>query len=597
MRSMREDGHARAYDSKVIARLWRYLRPHWRPLAGALTLLPASAALHLLPPYLIKIVIDDAIVPGYLQRLTPLCALLIGTLLVQEITMFGHMILLQVCGQRAMHDLRTRAHAHVVSLNAGFFDRTPVGSVMTRVTNDVESITEALSSGLLTVVGDLLKLLGIVTVMLWMNMRLALLTFAVLPLLLLVVGIFRRLMRATYRTIRRRLALINSTLQEQISGMKIVQMFGQEAESRRRFDAVNREYRDAYQRAIGLDATLFALVEMLGSVTVALLLWYGGIRLLAGATTFGLLVAFIEYVQRFFEPVRDISAKYAIMQQAMAAAERVFGLLDSDDPDCPAATSEAAPYSMSALAPAEHTTLARPPFIEFRNVKFGYGTDQKLFDDLSFSVGHRENIAIVGATGAGKSSLVRLLIRLYEIQQGAILLDGVDIRRIEPQQLRRRVVVLSQEVFLFRGSVRHNISLDDPAITDDAVTQAANRIGVTKLLDLNAEVLERGSNLSMGERQLIVFARALARDPEVLVLDEATASVDPESEQLIQDGIAELMRQRTAIVIAHRLSTIEQVRRVLVLHQGAIAEQGSHEQLLRNHNIYARLYQLQYVSG
>jgi ATP-binding cassette subfamily B multidrug efflux pump len=438
--------------------------------------------------------------------------------------------------------------------------------------------------GLVSVVGDLLYLGAIVVVMLLLDWRLALITFAVLPLLLLVVAIFRRLTRQAQRLIRRRVAQINATTQEHITGMSIVQIFGRQRQALGDFDDVNRAHRDAYYAAIRYDASLFAIVELLGSLTVALLLWYGGVRVLGGSVSFGLLVAFIEYVQRFFIPIRDMSVKYMAMQQAMAASERVFDLLDT-------ATERDAP-------PHPATSVETPGAgVAFDRVSFAYLPGQPVLHDVSFAVRPGESIAVVGATGSGKSTLVRLLSRLYELESGAIALDGHDISELSLDELRRRVVVVSQDVFLFSGTVASNISLGDPAISRERIEAAARRVGLTRLLDLDHEVQERGANLSAGERQLVAFARALVRDPEVLVLDEATSSVDPEAEKLVQEGTAELMRERTAIVIAHRLSTIERAHRILVLHHGAIVEQGSHEELLAAGGVYSRLYQLQYVNN
>lgn len=586
----RNQRNAPAYDHQLMARLWRFVRPHWRPLLGSLTMLPIASALQLAPPYLLKVAIDDSIIPGHPQRLAPVALLLLATVISQNLVVFGHMWLLQVCGQRAMHDLRIAAHRHVLSLSASFFDRTPVGKVMTRVANDVESIAEAFAAGLVSVVGDAIKLLGIVAVMLWLNVRLALLTFSVLPVLLVVVVVFQRLLRDTYRLIRKRLARINATLQEQITGMKVVQIFGREQQAQADFDEVNRAYRDGYISSIKFDAALFAFVELMGSLTVALLLWYGGIRLVAGAVSFGLLVAFIEYVQRFFEPIRDISAKYATMQQAMAASERVFELLDTDQPDCPASIDPA-----SAAASCAPSSAPAPAALQFRDVRFGYDAKTPVLEALSFTVARGSRVAVVGATGAGKSTIARLITRLYEAQAGTILLAGTDIRDIPCGELRRRVVVLSQDVFLFAGTVRDNIGLHDPTIGDASIERAAQRVGVAQLMPIDRQLQERGANLSLGERQLVVFARALVRDPELLVLDEATASVDPESERVVQQGIDELMHKRTAIVIAHRLSTIEKADRVLVVHHGHVMEQGTHNELVSAGGFYSRLYELQYV--
>ena len=584
-------------DLRLLRRIWGFVRPHRRLLYVALATLPVATAFNLLQPYLIKLAIDRAIAPANaapnLELLAPITAALVGAMMFDRLAQFVQLLLLQLCGQRAMHGLRCAANRHLLSLRSAFFDRTPVGQLMTRVTNDVESITEAFSMGLVSVVGDVITLVGIVAVMLWMSPSLALITLAVVPVLLLVVELFRRLLRKTHRLIRRRLAQINAALQEHITGMSVVQIFGQQGRAMERFDQTNRAHRDAYLDAIRFDASLFSLVEMLGSVTIALILWYGGLRVLAGddgAVTLGLLVAFIEYVQRFFIPVRDLSAKYTVMQQAMAASERVFGLLDNDQ------TEPLQDRDDDDQVDDQDQAEAGAPLVRFDDVAFAYTPGQPVLRELSFSVARGESVAVVGPTGAGKSTLVRLLTRLYELQGGRIMLGGRDVQRQQLAEVRRQVVVVNQDVFLFAGTVADNISLGDPALADE-VRAAADRVGLTRLLALDRPVQERGANLSAGERQLVAFARALCRDPRLLVLDEATASVDPESERLVQDGIAELMRQRTSIVIAHRLTTIERADRILVLRRGRLVEQGSHVELLAADGVYAQMHRLQYVSA
>ena len=605
------DDSTPAYDVGLLRRLWRYIRPHRRLLFVAMAMLPLASAFNLVQPYLIKLAIDEAIAPvgrpPDLSLLGPIVSALMAALMLDRLAQFAQMLLMQLCGQRAMHDLRVAAHRHLMSLRCAFFDRTPVGKLMTRVTNDVESITEAFSMGLVSVIGDVITLIGILCVMLWMSPRLALVSLATVPLLLLTVELFRRQLRKTHRLIRRRLAQINATLQEHITGMNVVQIFGQQPRAMASFDEANRDHRDAYLDAIRYDASLFSLVEMMGSITIALVLWYGGLRVLAhdSAMTLGLLVAFIEYVQKFFIPIRDMSAKYTVMQQSMAATERVFQLLDNDEAEPEGSTTELTETTEEVRgfgldhAPepdSDSDPDSDPALVIFDDVSFQYTEGQPVLTGLSFKVERGESVAVVGATGAGKSTLVRLLSRLYEVKGGSVTLDGRDLREMPLHEIRRQVVVVNQDVFMFAGTVAENISLGAPDLTTEQIAAAARRVGLTRLLDLDHEVLERGSNLSAGEQQLVAFARALARDPEVLVLDEATASVDPESEQIIQDGIAELTRQRTSIVIAHRLSTIEKVDRVLVLHHGRLEEQGPHEKLLKAGGLYARLYELQYVS-
>jgi ATP-binding cassette subfamily B protein len=577
-------------DWQLLRRTWPFIRPHRFHLYLALAFLPAISLLQLVPPYLLKLAIDDAIKPGRLEALTPIVVLLVATLIGSQLVQFGHALTIQICGHRAMHDLRRATHEHLLRLNAAFFDRTPIGVLMSRLTNDVENMAEAFNSGLVTVIGDVVTLLGIVVAMLILDYRLALLTLTVLPILIVLVLIFQRLIRSAHRSIRRRIAEINASLQEHITGMKVVQILGREASAQADFEQKNRQHRDAFKASIRYDAALFALVELLGSLTLAVLIWYGGLQGIASdqggnGITFGLLVAFIEYVQRLFGPIRDMSAKYAVMQQAMASSERVFALLDRDDLDSP--RSEALPAS-----PAQ---ADRDATVVFDQVHFSYQPDDPVLQGLSFQLRRGQVVAVVGATGAGKSTIVRVLTRLYEIDHGAILLDGVDLRTIPVTELRRRVVVISQDVFLFAGTVLSNISLGNDAIGRQQARAAADRVGLSRLLDLDHPVLERGSNLSTGERQLVVFARALVRDPQLLVLDEATANIDPESEALIQQGIAQLLSDRTAIVIAHRLSTIENANRVIVLERGRLVEHGAHAELIKAGGLYAQLYQLQYV--
>jgi ATP-binding cassette subfamily B multidrug efflux pump len=409
------------------------------------------------------------------------------------------------------------------------------------------------------------------------------------PILYAVAAFFRGWVRDAFREIRAKAARLNAFLQEHLSGIKVVQVFAREARIAGEFDVINVEYREANSRAIFADAALYSIVEAVGSIAVAGLLWHGGARIAGGTLTFGVLVAFIEYLNKFFAPIRDLSTKYTVMQQAMAAAERVFALLDTHSPDAP----------LVECPPREPSSEA-PPLIELDHVTFGYREDRPVLSDVSLSIGQGETLAIVGATGAGKSTIIKLLPRLYDATGGVIRLGGVDARTLERRALRRRIVVVSQDVFMFSGTLRDNIGLGDPDVTDARILEAARRVGADRVLTaraggLDAVVVERGANFSAGERQLLAFARALARDPEILVLDEATASVDPETERIIERGIAELMRGRTSIVIAHRLSTIKRASRILVIHKGRIEEEGTHEQLLALAGHYARLYRLQMV--
>jgi len=429
--------------------------------------------------------------------------------------------------------------------------------------------------------------LGLILVVIFgIDWRLALFSMGSAPVLFAIAAFFRRWVRDAFRDIRTKLTRLNAFLQEHISGMKVVQAFAQERKVNAEFDVINVDYRRANTRAIRADAALYSVVEGVGWLATAALLWYGGGRIAAATLTIGILVEFSQYLDKFFGPIRDLSAKYTVMQQAMAAGERVFGLLDTDESDAVRRAAEAAAADGDGA------------LVELDGVTFGYRADRPVLHDVSLGIRRGETLAVVGATGAGKSTIIKLLPRLYDPQAGTIRIGGVDVRAMDRRQLRARIVVVSQDVFMFSGTLRDNIGLGDPAVTDERMLEAARRVGADRVLSarpggLDAPVIERGGNFSAGERQLIAFARALCRDPEILILDEATASVDPETERVIERGIAELMRGRTSIVIAHRLSTIQRASRIVVVHKGELAEEGTHEELLAKDGIYARLYRLQ----
>jgi ATP-binding cassette subfamily B protein len=579
-----EDLLGNALDRTLLRRVFGYVWPYKRKLIAAIALLPVISLFEIAQPYLLKQAIDGHIAIGQLEGLDLLAVLYLAALVGQFGAGFVQLTLTQVIGQRAMNDLRVRLHRHVLSLGASFFDRTPVGRLMTRLTSDIEALTEMFAAGIVSLVGDVVRLTFILFAIFGIDWRLALFSMGSAPILFGIAALFRRWVRDAFREIRVKLARLNTFLQEHLSGMKVVQAFAQEERVAREFDVINVDYRRANARAIAADAALYAIVEAVGSIAVAGLLWHGGVRIAAGTLTFGVLVAFVEYLGKFFGPIRDLSTKYTVMQQAMAAAERVFTLLDTDQPDAkPAAASE---------------VVAQATLIAFDRVSFGYRPDRPVISDVSLSIAAGETVAIVGATGAGKSTIIKLLPRLYDPQAGRILLDGVDVRAIDTRTLRRRIVVVGQDVFMFTGTLRANIGLGDGTLSDERILAAARRVGADRVIaarpeGLDAPVLERGGNFSAGERQLVAFARALAREPEILILDEATASVDPETERVIERGIAELMRGRTSIVIAHRLSTVQRASRIVVIHDGRIAEQGSHDALLDAGGIYARLYRLQ----
>ncbi len=594
--SASDDILGKALDRTLLRRIFAYVWPYKALLSVAVLLLPVGSALEIAQPYLLKKAIDEHIAIGRLAGLDRLGLLYFLALLGQYGASFGQTYLTQLVGQRAMNDLRLGLHRHVLALSSAFFDRTPLGRLMTRITSDVEALNEMFASGLVSLVGDVIRLGAILVAIFGIDWKLALFSMGAAPVLFAIAAVFRRLVRDAFRDIRTKMARLNAFLQEHISGVKVVQAFAQEDRVAGRFDEINRDYRAANSRAIGADAALYSIIEAVASIAIAGLIWHGGGRIVAGTLTFGVLVAFIEYLTKFFGPIRDLSAKYTIMQQAMAAAERVFGLLDTDEPDAPARSADAP--ARSADAPAAARPGTETPLIEIDQVTFGYRAGQPVLQEVSLPIWKGETVAVVGSTGSGKSTLIKLLPRLYEPWSGAIRLGGTDVRDLDRHALRRRVVVVSQDVFLFAGTLADNIGLGDPALSRETILAAARRVGADRVIarraeGLDAPVLERGANFSAGERQLIAFARALCRDPEILILDEATASVDPEAERLIERGTEELMRGRTSIVIAHRLSTIRRATRIIAVHQGRIAEEGNHDQLLAADGIYARLYRLQ----
>lgn len=595
-----EEIAGKAYDTALLRRFARYVVPYRQSIAVVVLILPQVAACRLAQPWIIKLAIDSHITTGRLAGLENLALGFLGILLAESLLSFLEVYLLQSVGQRVMSDMRSELYRHVMHLPVSWFDRVPTGSAVTRLTSDIEVLGEMFASGIITIIGDILLLIGIISVMLWMNLKLSLVTFSVLPVLLYVAYTFRRRMRKSFREVRARLGSLNAFLNECISGISIIQIFNRERDEERRFSLLNASYRDANMPVIFWDASLYALVEALSSIAVALIIWYGGGEIMTGALTFGVLVAFIQYIEKFFAPIRDLSAKYSVMQGAMASLERIFALLDTPESPSPLPTSprrgeEQTPSPSGGGVERGESYI---PLIEFRDVSFSYHNGNDILSGFNLAVHRGERIAIVGESGGGKTTITRLLTRLYEIERGTILLQGIDIRELDLAQVRRRIGVVLQDPCLFAGSVEFNISLGDQQARL-RVRQAAAAVGADRFIDrlpkgYEEEVRERGSNFSVGEKQLISFARAAAFDPEILVLDEATASIDSASEQMIQEGIKGMMQGRTSLVIAHRLSTIHDADRIVTIRHGIKAEEGTHEELMRAGGIYFRLHQLQF---
>lgn len=589
---LHEDAIAgKAYDGRLLRRFFGYLVPYRLIVGGILLLLPLTTLCRLAQPLLLKYAIDHAITPGRLDLLAGPAALFLLLLLLEALLTWGEVFGLQMVGQRVMADLRAALFRHLLRLPVPWFDKSATGGVVTRLTSDVEALGEMFAAGIVSVIGDFLLLAGIVAAMLWMDIRLSLVTFTVLPPLILVAWLFRRNMRQAFREVRSRLGKMNGHLSEVLGAVSVVQAFGREQEEQARFTELNLAHREANRPVIVWDASLYAIVEMFSSLAIALIIWYGSGQMLHGILTFGTLVAFIQYIEKFFGPIRDLSAKYGIMQGAMAALERIFALLDEREEDA----SSAAP-----IASNEYSVFA-PPLVEFRNVSFAYRPDEPTLIDVNLTLQKGERLALVGESGGGKTTVIRLLSRMYELEQGQILVDGVDIRQLQQDALRRRMALVSQEPFIFAGTVGFNISLGDQ-LAEQRMRQAAATVGADRFIEqlpqgYETELAERGGDLSLGERQLLCFARAVAFDPELLILDEATASVDSESERLIQEGVERLLAGRTALVIAHRLSTVRDADRIVVISKGRVVEEGHHEQLLAQHGEYARLYCLQFDCG
>ncbi len=601
------------YDARLMRRLLEYLRPFKRPMALATFLLLAATALGTLVPYFNMIAIDRYIqnparselgrrvdaAPGAFasqldtdaHRLTVLMGVMAGLIVLETLMRYAQMMFVTYVGQRTMQDMRLKIFAHLQDMSLRFLDRNPVGRLLTRVTGDVENIQQTIVAGLVQAIGEVVSIVFIFAMMLWLNWRLTLVALSVLPGIVVVSMVFRRYARASYLEIQRRIARLNAFTQENISGMRIVQAFGHEDRAFERYDRLNAEHRDEWVRQVAYFSYYFPAVDFLGALSIALVVLCGGRQILdgqltaAGPASIGMLYAYMQWTERMFAPIRSLADKYNLLQAAMASSERIFKLLDT------------VPDIVNAPAPIECTKLRGE--VELRGVSFAYEDERWVLKDVSLSIAPGERVAVVGHTGAGKTTLASLLSRFHDVQRGAVLIDGIDVREYEMTSLRTKIGVVLQDVYLFSGSVEFNIRMGDETMSDEHVRRCAEYVNAAGFIErlpgnYGYDVGERGCNLSSGQRQLLAFARTLAFDPQILVLDEATSSIDTETEALIQDATAKLMEGRTCIVIAHRLSTVQHADRIAVMHKGEIRETGTHQELLAQRGLYHTLYELQY---
>ena len=615
-----EEVLGKAYDSRLMRRLLSYLRPYRAQVLIALVAIILKASVDILGPYLTKVAVDKYLAArttshSWLDRhlsrepmigIAQIAAIYLGLLVASFLFEFTQTYIMQWAGQKVMFDLRSEIFRHLQRLHIAFYDRNPVGRLVTRVTSDVDALNEMFTAGVVSIFEDIFVLVGIVAIMLNMSWRLALITFAVLPVIAYATSLFRRSVRDSYRRIRVAIARINAYLQEHITGIVVLQLFNREKRSYKEFEKINLAHMDAYKDAILAHAIYYPVVEILSATAIASVIWFGGNQVIRNTVSLGVLVAFMQYAQRFFRPIQDLSEKYNILQSAMASSERVFRLLDT---------------KAEINSPVTPQIAAGPGRIEFDHVWFAYRTLSQAAEeaairgekvaatpsddydwvlrDVSFTIDPGDTVAFVGHTGAGKTTVISLLLRFYDIQKGTIRIDGVDIRDMDLADLRRRYGVVLQDPFLFSGTVADNIRLGSRWIADSSIEDAAEQVNVADFIrslpeGFAEEVKERGSTLSTGQKQLISFARALAHNPKILILDEATSSVDTETEFRVREALNRMVEGRTSIMIAHRLSTVQRANKIIVMHKGKVREIGTHQQLLANRGIYWKLYQLQY---
>ena len=583
--SEEEDDLGKVYDRELMGRLIAYLKPYRREVMLIVFLMVGYSVSEALLPYLTQLGIDNYIEPRNLEGLETIVLYYVLVLVARFIFTYFEEYGMQMVGQKVMYDMRMSLFSHLQRLDVRYFDRNPVGRLMTRVMGDVEILKELFTSGVITVFGNLLSIFAYMIAMLLFNWKLALITFAILPIIFATTTVYQVYSRRAFRDQRRYLARINAFLNENIVGMTTMQLFAREPRSLLQFDERNQQYLGANLRSIFYFSLFSPMIEVCGSLALAVIIWHGGGQLLQDTLTFGVLFAFIQYSQRLFWPIRELSEKYTIFQNAMASSERIFDLMDTQ------------PTIVNPMPAKEVGALNGE--IEFRNVWFAYNAEDYVLRDVSFKVKAGEKVALVGHTGSGKTSIINLLCRFYDVNEGQVLIDGIDLREMELGDLRRAINIVQQNIFLFSGTIEKNINLDNPEISKEETIAAAKEVHLDSYVQrmpdgYETEVREGGAGLSVGQKQLVAFARALASDPNILILDEATSSVDTETELIIQDALNRLMANRTSIVIAHRLSTIQNADKIIVMHRGEIQEMGTHNELLQKRGIYYRLYQLQY---